>query len=123
MTGGHPSGNVLARQRALRTELDRMPQEHCGLCTLATVTHADLVEVCAPLYAAIEELAHADEARSPSTTVSDDDDTAAPSRSVTRSGSRWLRLPQRGSLEASRRVLDAMRFDDLGRKSTILGVI
>ena len=71
-----PERQCLARVKELRTELGPcMPEEHCGPQTLATVKpHADLVEVCAPLYAAIEELAHADEACSPST-VSDDDST------------------------------------------------
>lgn len=123
-----PERRCLARVKELRTELGPcMPKEHCGPQTLATLKpHADLVEACAPLYAAIEELAHATEACSPTGEHDSIEDDAALAFYSLSNAVRIEVAPHaaKGQLgEASARVLDAMRFaDDFGRKSTILGV-
>ncbi len=122
-----PEVRCLERVKELRTELGPcLPEEHCGPQTLATIKpHTDIVEACAPLYAVVEELAHASEACSPT----GDDDSVVPdgalaffslSNAVRIEVAPYAASGQLG--EASARVLDAIRFaDDFGRKGTVLG--
>jgi hypothetical protein len=123
-----PERRCLDRVKELRTDLGPcLPKEHCASQTLATIKpHADLIEACAPLYASIEQLAHATEACSP---TGENDDVVDDAAMAFFSLSNAVRIEvapyaAKGQLgEASARVLDAMRFaDDFGRKSTILGV-
>ena len=127
-----PEWRCLARVSELRNELGPcLPEEHCepqtlGPLTLATVRpYTDIIEACAPLYTAIEELAHASEACSP---TGDDDSVTDERARAFLSLSNAVRIEvapyaASGQLgEASARVLDAMRFaDDFGRKGTVLG--
>jgi hypothetical protein len=123
-----PERRCLERVKELRSELGPcLPHEPCGPQTLAGLEpHSDVVEACAPLYAAVEELAHASEACSPiSNSIPDDD--IGPVAALSLGNAVRLEvapLAANGQVaEASKRVLDAMRFaDDLARNSTILGV-
>jgi len=119
-----PEQQCLARVKELRTELGPCaPQEHCGPQTLATVKpHPDVVAACAPLYAAIDDVAHASEACT-STSVWNDDNVVSVLSLGNAVRLEVAPLAARGQLgEAARRVLDAIRFaDDFARKSAVLG--
>jgi len=119
-----PEQQCLARVKELRTELGPCaPQEHCGPQTLAAVKpHPDLVAACAPLYAAIDDVAHASEACT-STSAWNDDDLLGVFSLDNAVRLEVAPLAARGQLgDAARRILDAIRFaDDLTRKSAILG--
>ena len=123
-----PEQHCLAEVRKLQPELGPCwPGQTCGPQALATIKpHPELLDACAPLFADIEELAHASEACSPTLAPS----SPAEDEVVLNWGSlgNAIRLEiaplvAAGQLgEAARRTLDTMRVvDDLGRKSTLLG--
>jgi hypothetical protein len=124
-----PERKCLARVKELRDELGPcLPQQRCGPQTLSTLKpHTDVVEACAPLYAAIEELAHTSEACSPTPDMRwqdfDEVDLFGPLGNAIRlEVAPHVANGQLG--QASRHVLDAMRFaDDLGRKGTLVGAM
>ena len=101
-----------------------IPHQPCEPQTLATVKpHPDLVEACAPLYAAIEEVAHASEACAPTGGKDDDEKVGALIELDKAVRIEVAPLAAKGQVgEAATRVLDAMRFvDDLGRQSSVVG--
>jgi len=121
-----PEQQCLARVKELRTELGPCaPQEHCGPQTLAAVKpHPDLVAACAPLYAAIDDVAHASEACT-STSAWNEDNVVSVLSLDNAVRIEVAPLAAHGQLgDAARRVLDAIRFaDDLARKSAVLGEV